>query len=406
MKVKSILVTLSLCCMVGGCTQSSMEPESKNVEASISAMKVTLPDALNKAEKLLAHMEGKTRAGSARLVKSVSVIGAKNTRSDDADTAFYVVNYANGNGFAVLGADKRLDGVYAIAGEGELKLEDTTTNIGLNLYFRYLDCLADFAISRPSIDYDSLPAVDMDIYQDPVNHSYKRGPYINRNVSFWGQDEPFNYYCPEKKNSDGIMKKCKTGCVATACAMIMSYYEYPSQYNGYSFNWPLIKNEGHLFYTTGSLMIARLIRELGNSDNLNMNYGIESSGANRDNVKRTFKHLGYASCGSYQKFTYDTAYEFMLHNSKPFLISAKIEGGRHSWVCDGIYVDMWEDQMGSYGEGVFFHMIWGWGGYENGYFKYGTGFRQSKKFKEDWDYFWNAYENASDIHFCGDISPN
>ncbi len=51
-------------------------------------------------------------------------------------------------------------------------------------------------------------------------------------------------------------------------------------------------------------------------------------------------------------------------------------------------------------------MIWGWGGYENGYFKYGTGFRQSKKFKEDWDYFWNAYEIASDIHFCGDISPN
>lgn len=399
-----MLVTLSLCCIVGGCTQSGMEPEPENVVSSISAMRVTIPDALNKAENLLAHMEGKTRAGSARMVKSVSVIGAKNTRSAEADTAFYVVNYANSNGFAVVGADKRLDGVYAIAGEGELNLEDTVTNIGLNLYFRYLDGLADFAISRPSIGNDSMPAINMDIYQDPVNLSYKRGPYINRNVAFWDQDEPFNYYCPEKKNTDGIMEKSKTGCVATACAMIMSYYEYPSQYKGYSFDWTLIKNEGHLLNTTGSRMIARLIRELGNSDNLDMNYGIDVSGADRGNVKRTFKHLGYASCDSYHKFTYDKAYEFVLHNRKPFLISAKIEGGRHSWVCDGIYVDMWENQTGSYGEGVFFHMIWGWGGYENGYFKYGAGFSQSEKFKEDWDTFRNAYEKASDIHFCGNIS--
>lgn len=38
----------------------------------------------------------------------------------------------------------------------------------------------------------------------------------------WGQDSPYNYYCPMLNN-----KKCPTGCVATALAQVMRYHQWP-----------------------------------------------------------------------------------------------------------------------------------------------------------------------------------
>ena len=39
----------------------------------------------------------------------------------------------------------------------------------------------------------------------------------------WDQNSPYNYYCPRS----GAMR-CPTGCVATAMAQVMKYWEYPA----------------------------------------------------------------------------------------------------------------------------------------------------------------------------------
>ena len=61
------------------------------------------------------------RASSLKSVKNIQILSISNTISSrsshvNADTAIYIVNYDDG--FALLGADYRLDPIYAISTEG------------------------------------------------------------------------------------------------------------------------------------------------------------------------------------------------------------------------------------------------------------------------------------------------
>ena len=69
---------------------------------------------------------------------------------------------------------------------------------------------------------------------------------------------------------------------------------------------------------------------------------------------------------------------------------------------------------------MFFHIVWGWGGSCNGYFKHGSGFTQvnfkygekdNDPTKEQWDNTIGTdndwYENIKiyKLQFCGDFNP-
>lgn len=100
---------------VVSCTQSRFETPIQS-GTSETAVYRSLEEGLEIADILFSNMDGETRS-VARTVKSVETINQA-TRSSSPESTFYIVNYDNNEGFALLSADKRLEAVFAIAEEG------------------------------------------------------------------------------------------------------------------------------------------------------------------------------------------------------------------------------------------------------------------------------------------------
>lgn len=183
----------------------------------------------------------------------------------------------------------------------------------------------------------------------------------------WDQDDPYNLMCPEG---------CVTGCVATAMAQIMKYWNYPSYGIGsYSYNengrshsvdfgitdYDWSNMTSHYSSESSEIekqAVATLMYYCGVS--AKMQYG-STSGAYSDDARNAFsKYFDYKQC----IFTYRDFYGFPEWTS---MIKNEIDSGRpvlysggiyfhHAFICDG------------YDENDFFHLNFGWGGDSDGFY--------------------------------------
>ena len=203
--------------------------------------------------------------------------------------------------------------------------------------------------------------------------------------TYWNQDKPFNNLCPQINGS-----AAPTGCIATAMAQIMKYYQYPATSKGtgiYSVTTYKDKNDkegttkwykrelGHTYQWTAMLSsygivskdendaVATLMADAGAASQ--MNYQSNGSGTIE----------WYAAKGFAENFRYDslaisclqrdfyTDAEWMemvrkeMEAKRPVLYcgSDEIEGG-HAFLLDGIQED---------GK---VHVNWGWGKSGDGWF--------------------------------------
>lgn len=203
--------------------------------------------------------------------------------------------------------------------------------------------------------------------------------------TYWNQGTPFNNLCPQINGS-----AAPTGCIATAMAQIMKYYQYPATSKGtgiYSITTYKDKNDkegttkwykrelGHTYQWTAMQSsygivskdendaVATLMADAGAASQ--MNYQANSSGTIE----------WYAAKGFAENFRYDslaisclqrdfyTDAEWMemvrkeMEAKKPVLYcgSDEIEGG-HAFLLDGIQSD---------GK---VHVNWGWGKSGDGWF--------------------------------------
>lgn len=139
MYMKNLLFGLLLpALLIVGCTQDNLEIPVQQLPEKLPA-KISLTEALAHADRLFTKIEGGTR--SLRSVKSVEYVGGgEATRGEEGkDPQYYLVNYENESGFAVLSANRHLGTVLAIGEEGNLSLEDTLDNPGLARFFRSLN---------------------------------------------------------------------------------------------------------------------------------------------------------------------------------------------------------------------------------------------------------------------------
>lgn len=189
----------------------------------------------------------------------------------------------------------------------------------------------------------------------------------------------YNTLCPTING-----KHCITGCVATAGAQIMYYYQWPKKATsvvpGYTtensqadtsadlpavtFKWADMKP----VYTSadkGSAAaeaVARLMLYCGYA--ANMWYGLGASSAATSTLAR-----GMAEYFDYDPNTFRTVYRDTysieewdeliyqeLAASRPIVYSGSSFTGGHAFICDGYD-----------GEGMY-HFNWGWGGSYNGFF--------------------------------------
>jgi Leucine-rich repeat (LRR) protein/predicted transcriptional regulator YdeE len=200
----------------------------------------------------------------------------------------------------------------------------------------------------------------------------------------WNQDFPYNLQCPDTSLA---------GCVAVAMGQILRYHKHPQQgigshsythdvygelsadFGATTYNWDNMP--GSLADTNSD--VAQLLFHLGVS--VNMDYSHTGSSASSGNAYSSFiEHFNYQNTvflGGDAFPSYDKFYETMkteLANGRPMYFDLKpgtvVDDG-HAVVCDGY-------------NGEYFHLNFGWGGNENGYFLLsGLGFFGASVFYMD-----------------------
>ena len=213
----------------------------------------------------------------------------------------------------------------------------------------------------------------------------------------WNQSPIYNDMCPYDSTFN---QRVVTGCVATATAQIMKYWNYPTTgYGSHSYHATnshadygiLSADFGATTYLWNNMpaaltsvssqseidAVATLMSHVGIA--VEMMYNVSSEGgsgaynydwsgefSNPSAQLALLKYFKYASDmvwvarSSCDNDTYCAIMRSELDHERPILYSGSHTSGGHSFVCDGY--DSWGD----------FHFNWGWGGAYDGYFSIGA----------------------------------
>lgn len=199
----------------------------------------------------------------------------------------------------------------------------------------------------------------------------------------WAQERPFNNLCPSTGGFWGSTPQ--TGCVATAMAQIMKYYNYPAQGKGkgqYStdgqtfstvsiktkYDWANMRDRYSFNYSeTEANAVAELMRDCGYASS--MIYTDQGSGTNlyeaahglAINMQYDSLSLKVMTRDYYRDDEWVKAIRDEMAANRPILYTGvDLERMGHAFVFDGM------DNRG------FVHVNWGWSGTANGYFDIST----------------------------------
>ena len=191
----------------------------------------------------------------------------------------------------------------------------------------------------------------------------------------WNQYEPYNNLCP----SVGL-NKCITGCVATAMAQVMKYWEWPEHgYDSISYydegcgqtlsrNFTLSKYKwkdmlnnytGVPYRKENSNAVAVLMRDCGYA--VQMYYTPEASSANVSAEEMaTYFHYNEAAIDRYSGDYPEEAWHALIQQDllaqRPVLYSGQSTTDGHEFILDG------------FDTANYYHVNWGWGGHQDGWF--------------------------------------
>lgn len=288
--------------------------------------------------------------------------------------AYYVFPNGEGKGFTVVSGDDRLPEVVGYSDKGTYDEENLPSNyVGFMKAYEEMVGQLDNGDSRASASIAEAKALRSSGYQQPAV-----APLLG-NIQ-WNQMIPYNNMCPMYNSTN----RSVTGCVATAMAQVMMYYQYPTtlqanipayvshtknlsipQINqGETYDWanmlPQYASYEPLNYTDAqATAVAKLMYHCGAA--CEMDYG-SSSGANvTPAILSTY--FGYDSDlmqdlnrDAFTLAEWSQIMDKELSVKRPILYSGRSSDGGHEFICDG-----------TDGNGLY-HINWGWGGYQDGYF--------------------------------------
>lgn len=300
------------------------------------------------------------------------------TYTIDGSAAYYVFSNS-GNGYIIVSADDQLTPVLAYSENGRYPELGRMTNFDflVHTYARQVEYVRENQVETPSEisglwqnytegNIDDSPAATTDVE-----------PLV---LSIWDQVFPYNALCPA--DPDGPGGHVLTGCVATAMSQLMFYHRFPLQGNGSkSYYMPdygtISANFGASYYLwdemlneltsgSGQSIPATALINFHAGVAVSMNYGPEASGAQSTSVAPALKnYFRYSSAATYQErgsmtqTQWENQFIPNLDEKKPVYMSGHGADGGHAWIVDGYQVT---------GTTKMFHMNFGWGGFENGYF--------------------------------------
>ncbi|RYE23478.1 MAG: T9SS type A sorting domain-containing protein [Sphingobacteriales bacterium] len=294
-------------------------------------------------------------------------------------TADYYVFNAGNQAFVMVSADDQVKPVFGYSTEVPFDVNNIPSNAtGMLKYY------------KDQIEYvvaNNLPATaaiktNWEYLMSSSNVAQRGNagvtPVLPLVTTKWNQNPLYNQLCP----MDGTALSV-TGCVATAMAQAMKYWNYPKMGEGtHSYNsdfGPLTVDFGATTYdwnampsiiTANNTAVATINYHAGVS--VDMSYSAQSSGA-----YVTEDYSPVTNCAEYAFKTYfrynttttrgvnrdDFSYEDwvdLLTNEidelRPVVYAGFGDLGGHCWLADGYDADK------------MLHINWGWGGASNGYF--------------------------------------
>jgi len=342
--------------------------------ASVYAGPVGKEKALSVAKNFLSR---ELKANSAKYLTTYEAI------MNDANKSQCLMHVFKGdNSYIVVSADDRVYPVLAYSSESTFPSKGT-----VQPFDWWMDNLSRGITAqsrlKSSVDEEVVAAWELYSSNDKSALGLKSTNAVSPLLhSLWNQDDGYNYYCPASVTGpDG---KCYAGCVATAMAQVMKFYEYPQQGQGaFSYEHPafgtLSANFGNTTYDWANMVndlsqviisdtvprnaVAKLIYHCGVS--VNMNYLPSGSGSQTDYVPSAlynyFKYRRYVTTANKANYSSDEWRNLLMENldmGYPMVYRGNPESGGvgHAWVCDG------------YANPYFFHFNFGWSGQSNGNF--------------------------------------
>lgn len=325
------------------------------------------------------------------------------------ENLFYVYENANGEGWVIVAANDAVTPVLAYSETGHFRTDNLPVNVKswMGKYNKFIE----------KIEADGVEASEeateqwKNLRKAPraVQATVVVGPLIK---TTWDQDDPYWNLCPGSGSS-----KAYTGCVATAMAQVMKFWEWPVQGTGSHEYQPLDPNSdtgakskrygvqsadfGSTTYDWANMLdkytsgatsaqktaVATLMFHCGvatemmygndadgGSGAYTVNYGDWETNAFPCAQNAFHEFFGYKKDGLtgymrdgsiYEGVTYykkwsDADWTAMikeeLDKRHPIMYGGAGSGGGHSFICDG------------YNDADYFHFNWGWSGENDGYY--------------------------------------
>ncbi len=354
---KKITKTLSVVFLMAGLFSCSEDTSLLVQESSDSSSRnqISISEALDLAGEEYARIFGQTRSNSDLKLKSFEIYKPNHaTRSEESEMhGFYILNFEDNAGFAIVSADTRRENIYAISEEGNIQLADTLTNEGLKWYLN--ESLTISGNFNPITPVDTASIANPFL---PEIETYCK-PLLSGFMSKFGQGYPFNKYC---FTSDG--RQAVVGCVPLAIGTVMGLDQLPQSFKGITFDWTAMKSDqNHDGW-------ARLFEVIGRRENVNASYGVNSTGALSSLIPNALKNMGYKDA-DIAEFS-STIVNQQLSDNRTVLMGGVRDSGAHRWVIDGGYAKVTKsyatETTFDYHYSYYYHCVWGWNGNANGYF--------------------------------------
>lgn len=292
---------------------------------------------------------------------------------------YFVINYSKG-GFVIVSADDTTKPILAYSDSNyfDIEIQNPTTKALLEAY-------KDFVFENAKIQKAKGTQANKGWNTILTPKATQRRaavvpPFMNDIL--YTQSNGFEKYCPSNNDGQAIV-----GCVATAMAQVMRYWEFPTKGVGQ-------KSYNHNKYGNLSVNFENQTYDWNNMSKVNaddenaklsyhcgvavsMNYGTSANGGSGaysadalTALKKYFKYNNGASMVyryNYSDEQWKSLLKEQLNEKRPVLYSGRSKnlldpnagGAGHLFVLDGY--DTTE-------QGDYFHINWGWAGRSNGYF--------------------------------------
>jgi len=328
----------------------------------LQAKTVDVEKAVNMATKTIGENQPQKGIGVSAVPKNHLTL----IKTASPESNYYVFNKTENNGFVIISGDDVAKPVLGYSDKGNF--DENNLPPALVYWLNFLNKEIAYATQNnlpTNPEWNNLTSIGTASVE----------PLL---TTQWNQIAPYNNFCPEI-----LEQKAQTGCVATAMAQIMKYYNYPPSGIGQSeayttndgvdlpsvdfeieYDWGSMLNY-YFYYGMESYIeknaVATLMYHCGVS--VKTDYNLTGSGAFLTDAAKalvnTFRYdrkILVRDRFFYSNGEWENMLKEQIDRRLPVMYrGADTEGYGHIFVCDGY-------DMG------YFHFNWGWGGNYDGYF--------------------------------------